>query len=282
MESKTHIAQAMAIQGGHGSFHHIAARCFAAGQSMEVIPCADFATVAALAADRQATEGVMAIENSLVGGLLHNYTLLDRNAVQIAGEVFLRIRQNLLALPGKKVEDLTEVHSHPMALAQCEQFLHRHTHLKLVESDDTAMSAEDIRQHKRASRGAIASALAASLFDLEVIAQGIEDNPENFTRFLLLQKQGLQKADRKASLSVVLDHSPGALHRFLGTAGEAGLNLTKIQSMPIVGKPWHYRFYIDTESPEPIDANDLNHLLKNACQELVVLGVYAPGTQHEA
>lgn len=282
MDLKTTSTEVLAIQGGLGSFHHIAARYFGNGRTAEVLPCADFRTVASLAAEKEATAGVMAIENSVAGSLLHNYTLLDRFPLQVAGEVFLRIRQNLLALPGKKVAELNEVHSHPMALAQCGNYLQAHPHLKLVESDDTAMSAEVISREQLPARAAIASSLAAELFELEVIAQGIEDNPQNYTRFLLLHKHEVQAPALKASLSIVLDHSPGALLRLLRIADEGGLNLTKIQSMPIVGKPWHYRFYIDVESPSPIDAPHLHHLFDRACQELLVHGVYPPGLQREA
>lgn len=282
MEIKTKIHTALAIQGGLGSFHHIAARCFGVMQGDDVLPCTDFRTVAAYAAEREGTAGVMAIENSLAGSLLRNYTLLDQYPVQVTGEVFLRIRQNLLALPGKTLDSLSEVHSHPMALAQCENFLHTQPHLKLVESDDTAMSAELIAKEQIAQRAAIASTLAAELFGLEVIAPGIENNPQNYTRFLLIEKQHLQAAGRKASLSIVLDHSPGALHRLLGTAEKAGLNLTKIQSMPIVGTPWHYRFYIDVEREGAMDAAWIKDIFKTSCEQLAVLGVYPPGQHHEA
>lgn len=282
MDLNSTSGHALAIQGGLGSFHHIAARTFDRGKTAGVLPCADFHTVASLAAEKDGTAGVMAIENSVAGSLLHNYTLLDRFPLQIAGEVFLRIRQNLLALRGKKIEDLDEVHSHPMALAQCGHFLQAHPHLKLVESDDTAMSAEVIGQERLDRRAAIASTLAAELFELEVIASGIEDHPQNYTRFLLLHKHEAQAPALKASLSIVLDHSPGALHRLLRIADEGGLNLTKIQSMPIVGKPWHYRFYIDIEGTSPIDAPHLHRLLGHACQELLVHGVYSPGQHHEA
>jgi prephenate dehydratase len=224
----------------------------------------------------------MAIENSLAGSLLKNYTLLDEYPVQVAGEVFLRIRQNLLALPGKKLDALSEVHSHPMALAQCENFLHRQPQLKLVESEDTAMSAELIANEKLGQRAAIASTLAAELFGLEVIAPGIENNPQNYTRFLLIEKQGAKREGRKASLSIVLDHRPGALYQLLATAEKAGLNLTKIQSMPIVGTPWHYRFYIDVEREGQMDAGWLKHIFESSCAQLAILGVYAPGQHHEA
>lgn len=282
MEIKTKIHTALAIQGGLGSFHHIAARCFGVMDGDDLLPCTEFRTVAMHAAERANTAGVMAIENSLAGSLLRNYTLLDHYPVQVAGEVFLRIRQNLLALPGKSLDDLSEVHSHPMALAQCENFLHKHPHLKLVESDDTAMSAELIAKEGITQRAAIASSLAAELFGLEMLAPGIENNTQNYTRFLLIEKRDEQAAGRKASLSIVLDHSPGALHRLLGTAEKAGLNLTKIQSMPIVGTPWHYRFYIDVERESAMDAAWIKSNLSTSCAQLAILGVYAPGQQHEA
>lgn len=283
MQNKTTTALAAAIQGARGSFHHIAARCFAdAGIGDEVLPCSDFETVASLAAERAGTVGVMAIENSLAGSLLKNYTLLDRYPVQVSGEVYLRIRQNLLALPGKTAADLREVHSHPMALAQCDTFFAEHPHMRLVESEDTAVSAEEIAAGKIADRGAVASTLAAELYGLEVVAPGIENNPENYTRFLLIEKQHPQSPARKASLSLVLGHERGALHGLLGAALKAGLNLTKIQSMPFVGKPWHYRFYIDVEHTDPFDGAFVKSAFKGLTTDLQIHGIYEPGHHFEA
>lgn len=283
MQKKSTIARAAAIQGGKGSFHHIAARCFTkAGLSGEVLPCSDFDTVASLASEREGTAGIMAIENSLAGSLLKNYTLLDRYPVQVAGEVYLRIRQNLLALPGKTAAELAEVHSHPMALAQCDAFFGKHPHLRLVESEDTAVSAAEIASGKIADRGAVASTLAAELYGLDVLDAGIENNPENYTRFLLIEKQHPQGPARKASLSLVLGHERGALHGLLGAAMDAGLNLTKIQSMPIVGKPWHYRFYLDIEHAEPFDVSFLKAAFKEKTTDLQIHGIYDPGRHFDA
>lgn len=283
MQNKKTTALAAAIQGGKGSFHHIAARCFAtAGLSEEVLPCADFDTVASLAAERAGTVGIMAIENSLAGSLLKNYTLLDRYPVQVAGEVYLRIRQNLLALPGKTAADLREVHSHPMALAQCDSFFGKHPHMRLVESEDTAVSAQEIAVGKLADRGAVASTLAAELYGLNVVAPGIENNPENYTRFLLIEKQSPQLAARKASLSLVLGHEKGALHGLLSAALKADLNLTKIQSMPIVGKPWHYRFYIDIEHADPFDGVFLKAAFEGLTTDMQIHGIYEPGRHFDA
>ncbi len=284
MRNNSSKSQAAAIQGGRGSFHHIAAGCFAeSGAGKEVLPCADFKTVVSIAAERSDATGIMAIENSLAGSLLHNYTLLDRHPVSVTGEVYLRIHQNLLTLPGKKAEDLREVHSHPMALAQCDEFLSRYRHIRLVETEDTAMSAEELARKGKADRGAIASKLAAELFGLEIAAEGIENNPENYTRFLLIRQRLTDpEPARKASLSLELPHARGTLYALLGAAADAGFNLTKIQSMPVIGSPGRYRFYLDVEHETPFTAAPLEAALTPHAEDLQIHGIYTPGKRFDA
>ncbi len=277
MEKKIGNTAVWAIQGGRGSFHHIAAQHFGMPKEECLRPCTDFYSVARISAEDIEAQGVMAIENSVAGSILRNYALLHTFPLQISAEVYLQIGQNLLVNPGSTLETVQEVHSHPMALAQCGQFLRKQTHMRLVETEDTAMSAEALAAKPTKTKAAIASRLAAKLFGLEVLAANIEDHHENYTRFLLLQKKHKPEPARKASLAMVLPHQQGALLRILEAAAKAGLNLTKIQSLPLVGSPWHYRFYIDVEHAQALEAEQLQHLFQPITEELQVLGIYAPG-----
>lgn len=203
----------ISIQGYEGSFHQAAAQHFF-GKNIEVIPCATFREVIKKAtAKNEADAAVMAIENSIAGSILPNYTLLQNSNLAIAGEVYLKIKQNLLVNKGVKLEDIREVHSHQMALLQCIEYLEKYN-WKLVETEDTALSAKHIHQHKNKHTAAVASKLAAELYDLDVIAPGIETAKNNYTRFLILQKTGtidINKDANKASVNFHTDHSKGSL-----------------------------------------------------------------------
>ncbi len=266
-----------AIQGGRGSFHHLAAMQLGLRGEEDLIPCSDFYSLAHLVGTEDEVQGVMAIENSVAGSLLRNYELLRTFPLRIAAEIYLRIEQHLLVNPGSSLEALREVHSHPMALAQCGIFLRKHKHIKLVETEDTAMSAEALAANPKPERAVIASKLAASLFGLETCRSHIEDHRQNYTRFLLLQKGEMHGHAAKASLALLLPHQPGALQRVLEAAATVSLNLTKIQSVPLVGNPWHYRFYIDVERVDGLDEQWLLALFHAHCEEIEVLGIYAPG-----
>lgn len=212
MQTKTNNSNGPArvsIQGFEGSFHQVAARQYF-GKDVEVIPCATFREVVKIAANKKESEGgVMAIENSIAGSILPNYNLLQKSNLRITGEVYLQIKQNLLVNPGVKLEDIREVHSHNMALQQCLGYLDQH-HWKLVETEDTALSAKHVHQKKSKHIAAIASKLAADLFDLEVIAPNIHTMKNNYTRFLILHREGEvpEAADaNKASVNFNTDHS---------------------------------------------------------------------------
>ena len=190
----------------------------------------------------------MAIENSIAGSILANYNLLQRSNLVIAGEVYLQIRQNLLVNPGVKIDDIREVHSHPMAIQQCFDFLDKHE-WKLVETEDTALSAKHIHQHKSKHIAAIASKLAAELFDLDVLAPNIHTLKNNYTRFLILQtRRNCQKIDEAdKALSFHTDHSRGSLAKVLTKIAEDGINLSKLQSFPIPDTNFKYSFHADME-----------------------------------
>ena len=197
--------------------------------------------------DGRADAAVMAIENTVSGGLIPNFDLLRANPQAIKGEVFLRIEQNLMALPGQRIEDLKEVRTHYMAINQTREFFERYPSIRLVESEDTAKSAGQIAKEGLRGVGAVASALAAQLYGLEILAPGIETYKQNFTRFLILD-DGLQvppESVDKASLCFTLPHTPGSLAHILTILSFYGMNLTRIQSLPIPGKEWQYFFYAD-------------------------------------
>ena len=207
----------IAIQGYEGSFHQVAAQIYF-GKNVEVIPCATFRDVVKSALNKKESDGgIMAIENSIAGSILANYNLLQKNNLQITGEIYLQIKQNLLVNPGVKLEDIREVHSHTMALQQCYDFLDKYK-WKLVETDDTALSAKHVHQHKSKHIAAIASKLASELFELEMIAPNIHTLKNNYTRFLILQRDDVAKIDAdadKASVSFHTDHSRGSLAKVL-------------------------------------------------------------------
>ncbi|MGE4289362.1 MAG: prephenate dehydratase [Salinivirgaceae bacterium] len=239
----------VAIQGGHGAFHEIAARSFFPNAQLDLIPCETFEQITEMLVCHEIDYGIMAIENTVAGSLIPNYALIRETPVKIIGEKYLRIKQNLLALPGQKIEDLTEVHSHYMAIAQTRTFFNQYPHIKLVESIDTALSAKKIQEKKLVGKGAIASDLAATLYDLEILAAGIETNKRNYTRFLILNHKEnsdyVVETRNKASLCFSLPHHKGSLSQVLSILAFYDHNLTKIQSMPIVGQEFKYFFYVD-------------------------------------
>ncbi len=268
----------IAIQGFEGSFHQVAAEQFFG--DVVVLCCATFREVVKLAVDKKQSDGgVMAIENSIAGSILPNYNLLQKSNLKIIGEVYLQIKQNLLVNPGVKLEDIREVHSHPMALLQCIDFLEKHN-WKLVETEDTALSAKHVHQHKSKHIAAIASKLAAKLFDLDVIAPGIHTMKNNYTRFLVLQRAELSNeiADAdKASINFNTDHSRGSLARVLTQIADGGINLSKLQSMPIPGSDWKYSFHADLEFASMEQFNSVIKNIQPLTEDLKIYGVYKNG-----
>ena len=273
------MAKRVSIQGYEGSFHQIAAQQFL-GQDVEVIPCATFREVMQVASSKESDGGFMAIENSIAGSILPNYSLLQKGNLKISGEIYLQIHQNLLVNPGVSLNDIREVHSHPMALLQCSNFFEQHPHWKLVETEDTALSAKHLHQHRHKHAAAIASTLAAELFQLSILAPSIQTNKNNFTRFLYLQRTDAAEngADvNKASVNFYTDHTRGSLARVLQKIADAGINLSKLQSMPIPEREWQYSFHADMEFETRSDFERVLQSLKDVTEHLKVYGVYKKG-----
>jgi len=273
------MAIKISIQGYEGSFHQMAAQQFF-GKNVEVIPCATFREVVKLATNKKESDGgVMAIENSIAGSILANYNLLQRSNLVITGEVYLQIRQNLLVNPGVTIDDIREVHSHPMAIQQCFDFLDKHD-WKLVETEDTALSAKHVHQHKSKHIAAIASKLAAELFDLDVLSPNIHTLKNNYTRFLILKREETaQKIDGadKASVSFHTDHSRGSLAKVLAKIAEDGINLSKLQSFPIPNTNFKYSFHADMEFEHANQFEKVIEDIKPLTEYLKIYGIYKRG-----
>ena len=275
------MAEKIAIQGFEGSFHQLAAQHFFSDK-VDVICCATFSEVIQMASNpKQSDGGVMAIENSIAGSILPNYNLLQKSSLKIVGEIYLQIKQNLLVNPGVELSDIREVHSHPMAIQQCFGFLDKY-HWKLVETEDTALSARHIHQHKNKHAAAIASTLAAELFQLKIIAPNIHTLKNNYTRFLVLQPADkamkITEAD-KASVNFQTDHSKGSLAKVLTQIADGGINLSKLQSFPIPGSDWKYSFHADLEFDTIDQLNDVLKKMKPLTNLLTVYGIYKNGKQ---
>ena len=267
------------IQGYEGSFHQVAARQFF-GKDVEVIPCANFRDVVRIGEDTKQSDGaVMAMENSIAGSILPNYNLLQKSKLQVIGEVYLSISQNLLVYPGVKLKDIKEVHSHPMAILQCLDYLENQD-WKLVETEDTALSAKQVHEHKSKHIAAIASKLSAQLYDLDVIGPDIHTLKNNITRFLIMvpAKQKIVIADaNKASIYFQTDHSKGILSKVLAKIAQGGANLSKLQSMPIPGSTFKYGFYADIEFEQKKQLDKLLADLKLMTNNFKMFGMYKKG-----
>lgn len=273
----------VAIQGGMGAFHEIAARKYFNNIDIELVPCDTFDNITDLVSEKKIDYGLMAIENTVAGSLIQNYALIQESDVKIIGEDFLRIKHNLVALPGQSINDLKEVHSHYMAIAQCRKFFKQYPEIKLVESPDTALSARKIQEKKLAGRGAIASDLAAKMYGLEILKPGIETNKRNYTRFLVLaHKEGngnLSKNCDKSSLCFSLPHHKGSLSQVLSVLAFYDLNLTKIQSMPIVGQKFKYFFHVDLTFTDYDRYAQSLAAIKPLVVDLQILGEYKMGLE---
>ena len=270
----------IAIQGMIGSFHDIAAHEYFEGEEIELICCNTFEEVFEEIRKDSNVIGLTAIENTIAGSLLHNYELLRDSGTTIAGEHKLRISHSLLCLPGESWEDLVEVNSHPVALAQCRDFLQRHPNLKIVETDDTAGSAKNISEKQLKGHAAICSKFAAPLYNMEILEEGIETNKHNFTRFLVVtdpwkaDELREQRKTNKASMVFSLPHSEGSLSQVLSIFSFYRINLTKIQSLPIIGREWEYMFYIDVTYDDYMRYRQSIDAITPLIKELKVLGEY--------
>ncbi len=275
--SKGQGERPVAIQGYEGSFHQVAARIFF-GKNVDILPCATFIDLIKEASNKKNTRGgVMAIENSIAGSIMPNYNLLQKSTLFVAGEVYLQINQNLLVNPGVQLEDIKEVHSHPMALQQCLGYLTKFP-WKLIETEDTALSAKHIHQRKSKHIAAIASDLAAELFDLHMIAPKIHDVKDNYTRFLILQQSEEVVAEaNKASINFHTDHAQGSLAKVLTVIAKDGINLSKLQSFPIAGSRFNYGFHADLEFDHVDQFKAVMEKMKSLTKFIRVLGVYKKG-----
>ena len=269
----------IAIQGVKGCFHEQAARLFYQGHGImdpEVVECLTFDGLYKGLDEGRADAAIMAIENTVSGGLLPNFELLRKYDRKIKGEVFLRIQQNLMALPGQKIEDIKEVRTHYMAINQTREFFKDYPWIRLVESEDTAKSAADVAQNGLMGVGAVASTLAADLYGLEILAESIETYKQNFTRFLVFDDSlevDLSKTN-KASMCFTLPHAPGSLAHVLTIMSFYGMNLTRIQSLPIPGQEWQYFFYVDIKFQDYLRYEQALAAVRPLMEDLNILGEY--------
>ncbi len=285
----TKSSNRIAIQGVRGAFHEIAARrYFGESQAIEVVEATTFDDLVEMTLLGKEVDGaLMAIENTIAGSLIQNYNLLNNNDLYIEGEVYLRIVQNLIVTPGVKIEDLTEVYSHPVALAQCVNFFKQYPHIKLIEATDTALSVKMVKEKGMIHAGAVASSLAAEMYGMEILEASIEDYKKNYTRFLVLSPtlskgEGANSEANKTSVVFTLKHEVGSLHTVLATLAQHQVNLTKIESIPIPDEPWHYRFFVAFTFDNFERYELIMKKLDNLVESYKVLGVYQKGKYWES
>ncbi|HEV8659736.1 MAG TPA: prephenate dehydratase [Thermoanaerobaculia bacterium] len=271
----------VAFQGERGAFSEEAARKLL-GDSVEAVPCRTFEDAFAAVVDGRVRSALIPIENSLAGSVLRNYELLAEDNLSIRGEVFLRISHHLIAPPDVRLEEIRHVYSHPVALAQCQRFISEHD-FEAVAAYDTAGAVKDVMTTGAGDAGAIAGRMAAELYGGAIVASDIEDHPENYTRFLLLSKPedkiAVAGGALKTSLLFRTPNRPGALFRALAAFALRDVNMTKIESRPIVGRPWEYSFYVDIngDTADPNIVRAIDHL-REMCEVVRVLGCYPSGT----
>ncbi len=266
----------IAIQGIIGSFHHqVVKEYFDA--NVDIDECMSFDALIQSLLSGKTDQAVMAIENSIAGPIIPNYALIDKNNLHIIGEHYLNIHQNLMALKGQKMEDILEVHSHPMALLQCKDFLKQYPNIKLVEDKDTAETARRIQEKHLKGIAAIGSVNAAEMYDLEIIAPSIQTIKNNMTRFVIINRENSFVAEseiNRASIKFELDHKRGSLAAVLNVMSDCKLNLTKIQSLPKIETPWKYSFFVDVTFEKYADFAKAKALLQIMAEYFKVLGEY--------
>jgi prephenate dehydratase len=271
----------IAIQGIKGSFHHqVAQQYFEQVDGLD--ECMSFDDLVKSLINNRSQKGVMALENSIAGSIIPNYALIDRNNLHIIGEHYLDIHMNLMVLKGQKIEDIKEVHSHPIALLQCAVFFSQYPHIKLVESGDTAETARRIQEQQLKGIGAVAAPIAADLYDLEILAAGIHTVQSNKTRFVIVKttnKEWPKETINKASIKFELDDTPGSLATVLNVMNNCKLNLTKIQSMPIIDRPFQYSFFVDVIFKKYKHYEKAKNILALMTTHFKVLGEYQKGKQ---
>lgn len=264
----------IAIQGYPGSFHHEAVQQYF-GKTAMITPCASFRIlVDKVGSDHAIDAGLMAIENSIAGSILPNYSLLFNSELRICGEVYLPIRQQLMVQKGVALSEIKEVHSHYMALLQCNGFLEQYP-WKLVETEDTALSAKNIKEQGLKHVAAIAGKAAAGLYELDIIAGDIQDQENNYTRFLVLKREAAPVPDAdKASVSFRLDHKTGSLAKVLNLIAAGGLNISKLQSFPVPDSEFQYYFIVDLEFEQMMQLEQVLTAIKTHTHTLIIKGIY--------
>jgi len=263
------------IQGIQGSFHHIVANEYY-GSNIDIDEFLTFEMMSRHLAEGKSDASIMAIENSIAGSIIPNYALIDEYNLSIVGEYYLKISHNLLALEKQSIDDIKEVHSHPMALLQCRDFFKKHPKIKLVEDTDTALSAKEIYISNVKGRAAIASKLASDLYGLDVLAENIQTIKNNETRFVVLERSTTNSKSvfNKASIKFELDHKRGSLATILNVLSDCKMNLTKIQSMPKIETPWRYSFFVDITFEFLDDYFKAKSIIEIMAKDFKVLGEY--------
>ena len=266
----------VAIQGVRGSFHDIVSKQYF-DEPVAVIECMTFDRTVEALVTKECDVAIMALENSIAGSIIPNYALIDSHDLEIIGEHYLDIQHNLMVLPNQDIAAVKEVYSHPMALLQCKAFFKQYPHIKLVEDKDTAEVAERIRVNNLKGIGAIASTMAANIFDLQILAHSIQTIKTNETRFVIVQRKNtsvVNKAVNKASIKFEADHKRGSLATILNVMSDCKLNLTKVQSLPIIETPWKYAFFVDVTFNEYAAFNKAASVLKIMAPDFKILGTY--------
>lgn len=270
----------IAIQGTSGSYHDIAAHKYFPNENIELLCCSKFEEIFSHMHEESNLIGMLAIENTIAGSLLQNYELVRKSNAQIVGEYKLRISHCLACLPTEEWDDIVEINSHPIALMQCREFLDQHPHIKVVEGEDTARSAELIKEKNLKGHAAICSKAAAQQYGMKILREGIETNKHNFTRFLVIADpwhadgHRQNKEINKASIVFSLPHTEGSLSQVLSILSFYNINLTKIQSVPIIGREWEYLFYIDVAFENHLRYKQAVNAISPLTKELKILGEY--------
>ena len=265
----------IAIQGAQGSNHHKVAQDFY-GEDISLKECMSFDSLVESLLDETTHIGIMALENTIAGSIIPNYALIDKNNLHIIGEEYLNIHHHLMALKGQQMEDIQEVWSHPMALLQCKEFFKKYPHIKMVEDVDTAEVAKRIAKNNLKGISAIAPKIAADIFGLAVLADDIQTIKDNATRFVIVQTNELpvDESHNKASIKFQLNHKRGSLAAILNAMSDCKMNLTKIQSLPVIETPWKYSFFVDVTFDEVAFYTKTIQLLEIMTESLKVLGTY--------
>ena len=268
----------ISIQGVKGAFHEEAAINYY-GEEIDIRPNNSFDEVIASIRNNSSKAGVLAVENTISGTIHANLNLIMESGLSVCGEVYLRIEQNLAALPGTSVTDLTEVRSHYMAIDQCRRFFKDYPRIRLIDAEDTALSMKQIADQGLRTVGAVGSRTAAAYYGLEVIARSIETNKKNYTRFLIVERENkvIPEETDKASLSMTLPNHKGSLSKALSIIAFYDVDLSKIESVPVVGEPWHYRFFIDVLYDDYEKYKSMLQAVGPLTDELQIMGEYKSG-----